>query len=70
MSAIVLTANTLELSYAMDIINSHEGPIAVVAKILGNWRVMLERDLNTHIWVRTYKDNQCMESRPYVPVDL
>jgi hypothetical protein len=70
MSAIVLTANTYELSCAMDIINRHEGSIAVNAKTLGNWRVMLERDADGKLWVRSYKDNQCMEARPYFPARI
>lgn len=66
MSAIVLTANTYELSCAMDIIKEREGPTAVNAKTLGKWRVMLERDSNGRLWVRSYKDNECKESRPYI----
>lgn len=65
MSAIILTANTAELGYAEDNLPAHGGIAKVMAKVLGNWKVVLERDEDGIMWVRSYKNNELKGSTPY-----
>ena len=66
MSAIILTANTAELAYAEDKLPAHGGIAKVIAKVLGNWKVVLERDEDGTMWVRSYMNNELKGSSPYM----
>lgn len=65
MSAIILTANTAELAYAEAKLPASGGVAKVVAKVLGDWYVRLERDEDGTIWVRSYKKGVLKGESPH-----